>query len=110
MKSFFLKQRLNGDDFENGTFFPPVNEGVDELAFALSESVITIVNQQAKRKNKQPIKDRLHLIFFQEFKERLRRKRETFDFIFEVIAHSILKGQTYMVLNSIEDHRRLSNV
>ena len=73
MKSFFLKQRLNGDDFENdfGTFFPPVNEGVDELAFALSEFVITIVNQQAKRKNKQSIKDRLHLIFFQEFKERL---------------------------------------
>ena len=30
-------------------FFPPVNEGVDEVASPSSESLITIVNQQAKK-------------------------------------------------------------
>ena len=61
MKRFSLKRRLDEDHFENDleTFFPLINEGVEEVASALSESLITIVNQQAKWKNKQPNKDRL---------------------------------------------------
>ena len=110
MKRFSPKQRLDGDDFENDLekFFPNVNEAVGEVASALLESLITIVDQQAKRKNRQPNKDRFHLNFFsQEFWEGLRLNRETFDFILEVIAHSIHKGQTYMVPNSIEEHRQV---
>ena len=93
MKRFSLKRTLDEDDFENElvAFFPPVNEGVDEVASALSESLITFVNQQTKRKNKQPNKGRLHLKSFglagydkwsaEEFKERMGINRETFDFI-----------------------------
>ena len=61
----------------------------------LSQSLITFVNQQTKRKNKQPNEDRLHLKKFwlagydnwssEEFKERMRINRETFDFILEQI-------------------------
>ena len=52
MKRFSLKRRLDENDFENDleAFFPPVNEGVDEVASSLSESLMTFVNQQAKRK------------------------------------------------------------
>ena len=66
MKRFSLKRRLGENDFENDleAFFPPVNEGVDEVASALSEPLITFVNQQTKWKNKQPNKDRLHLKIF----------------------------------------------
>ena len=41
-------------------------ELVDEVVSAWSESFVinNIVNQQAKRKNKQPNKDRLHLKIF----------------------------------------------
>ena len=99
MKRFSLKKRLDEDDFENDleAFFPPVNKGVDEVASALSESLITFVNHQTKRKNKQPNKDRLHLKNFwlagydtwsdEEFKERMRINRETFDFILGRIVH-----------------------
>ena len=52
MKRFSLKRRLIEGDFENDlqTFSTPVNESVDEVAFVLSKSLITIVNQQEKRK------------------------------------------------------------
>ena len=55
MEHFFLKRRLDEDDFENyfETLFPPVNEGVDKVASTFSEFLIPIVNQQVKRKNKQ---------------------------------------------------------
>ena len=61
MKSFCLKRRLHEDYFETDlkAFLPPVNEGIDEVVSALSESLRAIfVNQQAKWKNKQPNKDR----------------------------------------------------
>ena len=48
MKLFSLKRRLGEDDFEENdleAFFPPVNEGVDEVASALSEPLITFINQ-----------------------------------------------------------------
>ena len=116
MERFPLKRRLDEDDFENDleAFYPPVNEGVDEVASTLSESLITFVNQQTKRKNKQPNKDRLHLKTFrlagydswstEEFKEGKRINLETFDFILERIVH---KEPTYMLPNPIEDHRQL---
>ena len=65
MKRFSLIRRLDEDNFENDleAFFPPVNQGVDEIASFLSESLITFFNQQTKRKNKQPNKDRLMLAF-----------------------------------------------
>ena len=106
MKRFSLKRRFDEDDFENGleAFFPLVNEGIDEVASALSEFLITFVNQQAKRENKQPNKDHLHLKIFwlagydtwytEEFKERMRINCETFDFILERIAHLIHKEPT----------------
>ena len=52
MKRFSLKRRLDENDFENDleAFFPPANEGVDEVASSLSESLMTFVNQQTKRK------------------------------------------------------------
>ena len=52
VKRFSLKRRLDENDFENDleAFFPPVNEGVDEVASSLSESLMTFVNQQTKRK------------------------------------------------------------
>ena len=55
MEHFFLKRRLDEDDFENyfEALFPPVNEGVDKVASTFSEFLIPIVNQQVKRKNKQ---------------------------------------------------------
>lgn len=42
------------DDFENDLemFFPSVNESVEEVTSALSKSLIAIVNQQEKWKNK----------------------------------------------------------
>ena len=51
MKRIYLKRRLHEDYFEIDlkAFFPPVNEGIDEVAI--------FVNQQAKWKNKQPNKD-----------------------------------------------------
>ena len=54
MKCFSLKGRLDEDDFENDleAFFLPVNQNVDKVASALSQSLITSVNQQTKRKNK----------------------------------------------------------
>ena len=61
MKSFCPKRRLPEDYFESDlkAFLPPVNEGIDEVASALSESLRAIfVNQQSKWKNKQPNKDR----------------------------------------------------
>ena len=41
MKRFSLKRRPDNNDFENDleTFFLPVNESVDEVASALSESL-----------------------------------------------------------------------
>ena len=59
MKRFSSKRRLEEDDFENDleVFFLPVNDGIDEVASSFSESLITIVNQQAKQKNKQSNKD-----------------------------------------------------
>ena len=65
-KRFSLKRALHKDDFENDleTFFPPVNEGAEEVASALSESLLTIVNQLAKRKNKSTNKDYLYLKVF----------------------------------------------
>ena len=55
MKHFFLKRRLDEDDFENyfEALFPPVNEGVDKVASTFSEFLIPVVNQQVKRKNRQ---------------------------------------------------------
>ena len=103
MKLFSLKRRLDDDDFENDleALFPPVNEGVDKVASALSDSLIKFVNQQTKRKNKQPNKDRSHLKNFwsagydtwsaEKFKEQMRINRETFDFILQQIAHLIHK-------------------
>ena len=119
LKRFSLKGRLDEDDFENDleAFFLPVNENVDKVASALSQSLITFVNQQTKRKNKQPNEDRLHLKKFwlagydnwsaEEFKERMRINRETLDFILEQITHLIHKEPTYMVPNPIEDHPQL---
>ena len=42
------------DDFENDLemFLPSVNESVEEVASALSKSLITTVNQEQKWKNK----------------------------------------------------------
>ena len=119
MKCFSLKGRLDEDDFENDleAFFLPVNENVDKVASALSQSLITSVNQQTKRKNKQSNEDRLQLNRFwlagydnwsaEEFKERMRINRETLDFILEQITHLIHKEPTYMVPNPIEDHPQL---
>ena len=66
MKRISLKRRLDEDDLENDleASFPPVNEDVDEVAPALSESLVTFINRQTKRKNKQPNKGRLHLKSF----------------------------------------------
>ena len=82
------------------------------------KSLITIVNQQEKRKTKQPNTVRLHFKFFwlvghiywsdEEFKEQMRINRETSDFILEQISHLIHKEPTYMVANPIEDHRQLN--
>ena len=49
MKGFSLKRRHEEDDFENDleVFFLPVNDGINEVASTFSESLITIVNQQA---------------------------------------------------------------
>ena len=74
-----------------------------------------LINKQ-KPRNKQPNKDRLHLNFFwlagwylvpEEFKERMRINRETFDFILEWIAQLIHKDPTYIASNPIQDHRQL---
>ena len=75
------------------TFPPPVNGRVDKVVSDLSEYLITTVNQPAKRKNKQPKKDPLHLkkIWWagydswsdEKFKEWVRVNHETFDFILE---------------------------
>ena len=74
-----------------------------------------LINKQ-KPRNKQPNKDHLHLIFFwlagwylvpEEFKERMRINRETFDFILEWIAQLIHKDPTYIASNPIQDHRQL---
>ena len=45
MKLFSLKRRLDDDDFENDleALFPPVNEVVDKVASALSESLINLL-------------------------------------------------------------------
>ena len=46
MKHFSLKRKLDEDVFENELekFFLPVNDGVDEVASALSESLISKQN------------------------------------------------------------------
>ena len=90
----------------------------NEVASALPESLITIVNQQAKRKNKQPNKDRLHLKTFWfailiqmkkwEFKEKMRITRGIFDFNLKRISHLRHQESTYMAPNPIEDQRQLS--
>ena len=110
MKCFSLKGRLDEDDFENDleAFFLPVNENVDKVASALSQSLITSVNQQTKRKNKQSNEDRLQLNRFwlagydnwsaEEFKERMRINRETLDFILEQITHLIHKDHPQLGL------------
>ena len=62
MKRFSIKRRLDEDDFENDLemLFPPINKVVVEVASPLSKSLIVIVNQQAKWRDKQPNKVRLH--------------------------------------------------
>ena len=52
MKRISLKRRLDEDDLENDleASFPPVNEDVDEVAPALSESLVTFINRQKKPK------------------------------------------------------------
>lgn len=44
MKRIYLKRRLHEDYFEIDlkAFFPPVNEGIDEVVSVLSESLIAI--------------------------------------------------------------------
>ena len=62
MKCFSLKRRLGENDFENDLeiLSPPINKVVVEVASPLSKSLIVIVNQQAKWRDKQPNKVRLH--------------------------------------------------
>ena len=45
MKLFSLKRIFDDDDFENDleALFPPVNEVVDKVASALSESLINLL-------------------------------------------------------------------
>ena len=90
---------------------------MDKVVSDLSEYLITTVNQPAKRKNKQPKKDPLHLkkIWWagydswsdEEFKEWVRVNHETFDFILEQIAHLIHKEPAYTVPNLIKIYRQL---
>ena len=113
------KRKLGEETYDDDKLFFS-NFAADEADIIpqITQAVVETITSKKPRKDKIKNRDRTELKNFwshgyanwsdDEFKERLRIGRESFEFILDRIQHLIEKTPTKMVPNPIESHRQLA--
>ena len=119
MKNSKHKRKLNEETYhDNDYILFPEYEEEGNIILLITQAVMETVKNKKPRKDKMKNRDRWEMKNIwsngyrncseDEFKERLRSVRESFEFILNRIQHLREKKPTRMVPNAIENHRRLT--
>lgn len=115
-----LKRKRKEDEFYEDfeLFFPKPRNEEEETAGIVSSGLLECIGEKKRKYPKQCNKDRNDQKLFwsngyvnwsnNDFKNRLRINRDSFNLILNRISPMILKQPTNMVPNPIEDHRQLA--